>query len=135
MDLDSDPDPDSDPDSAIFDIDLLPSRRQKKINLKKVFFAYYFLKVHLHRFSKEVTKEYLVLGIKVWMIEGLYYRIRSRIRIREAQKHVDPDSEHCLRQLFFSPYLTPEILRFFPFKVFTSTSSPEALTSCWRTGE
>ncbi len=29
-----------------------PSRRQHKTNLKKCFSAYYFLKIHLHRFSK-----------------------------------------------------------------------------------
>jgi hypothetical protein len=40
-----DPNPDSDPDPAIFVSDL------QDVN-KKVFFSYYFLKVHLHHFSK-----------------------------------------------------------------------------------
>jgi hypothetical protein len=48
-----DPDLDADPDPAIFVSDL------QDINQKK--FAYYFLKVHLHHFSrkyhKEVTKQ------------------------------------------------------------------------------
>ncbi len=43
-----DPDPDADP--AIFLH--LPSRRQQKINLKKVFSPSYFLYIHLHHFSK-----------------------------------------------------------------------------------
>jgi hypothetical protein len=52
-------DPDSDPDPAIFVIDL---KRQQKTNFLKSFSSYYFLKVHLHHFSKtkspkEVTKQ------------------------------------------------------------------------------
>jgi hypothetical protein len=48
-----------DPDPAIFIIDLQDA---KKTNLKKSFPAYYFLKVHLHHFSKvksqkDVTKQ------------------------------------------------------------------------------
>jgi hypothetical protein len=51
-------DPDSDP--AIFDIDLQDAN--KKLILFLSFSAYYFLKVHLHHFSKikspkEVTKQ------------------------------------------------------------------------------
>ncbi len=42
LDLDSDADP------AIFVIDKMPT----KTNLKKSFSAHYFLKVHLHHFSK-----------------------------------------------------------------------------------
>jgi hypothetical protein len=54
-----DPDPDADPDPAIFITDLQDAN--KKI-LKKGFSAYYFLKEHLHQFSKiksqkEVTKQ------------------------------------------------------------------------------
>ncbi len=53
--MDPDPDPDADPDPAIFVIDL------QDFNFKKSFSANYFLKVHLHHFSKikspkEVTK-------------------------------------------------------------------------------
>jgi hypothetical protein len=48
-------DPDLDPDPAIFVIDLQDTK-------KKLISAYYFLKVHLHNFSKikgqkEVTKQ------------------------------------------------------------------------------
>ncbi len=50
----------TDPDPAIFVIDLQDAN--KKLIKKKVFSAYYFLKVHLHNFSKikspkEVTKQ------------------------------------------------------------------------------
>jgi hypothetical protein len=52
-------DPDADPDPAIFVTDLQGRQEQKKISK---FFANYFLKVHLHHFSKikthkEVTKQ------------------------------------------------------------------------------
>jgi hypothetical protein len=44
-------DPDPDPDPAIFIIDLQGA--DKKLScFKKSFSAYYFLKVHLHHFSK-----------------------------------------------------------------------------------
>jgi hypothetical protein len=43
-------DPDSDPDPAIFIIDLQDA--SKKIIFNTIFSAYYFLKVHLHHFSK-----------------------------------------------------------------------------------
>jgi hypothetical protein len=54
-----DPDPDSDQDIAIFVIDLQDA---KKTYFFKKFPAYYFLKVHLHHFTKikspkEVTKQ------------------------------------------------------------------------------
>jgi hypothetical protein len=53
------PDQDADPDPAIFVIDLKDAN--KKL-IKKIFSAYYFLKVHLHHFlkiksRKEVTKQ------------------------------------------------------------------------------
>jgi hypothetical protein len=44
-----DPDPNSDPDLAIFVIGLQDA--DKKL-FKKSFSAYYFVKVHLHHFSK-----------------------------------------------------------------------------------
>jgi hypothetical protein len=52
---------DLDPDPAIFVIDLQDASK-KLIYKKKSFSAYYFLKVHLHHFSrikiqKEVTKQ------------------------------------------------------------------------------
>jgi hypothetical protein len=48
-----------DPDTAIFVIDLQDANRKL---IKKSFYAYYFLKVHLHNFSKiksqkDVTKQ------------------------------------------------------------------------------
>jgi hypothetical protein len=43
-------DPDADPDPAIFVIVLQDAN--KKLNLKKSFSAYYFLKVHFYHFSK-----------------------------------------------------------------------------------
>jgi hypothetical protein len=45
-----DPDPDSDPDPAIFVIDL--QHASKKLIFNTIFAPYYFLKVHLHHFSK-----------------------------------------------------------------------------------
>jgi hypothetical protein len=55
-----DPDPDLDADPAIFVIDLQDAN--KNLIKKKVFLVYYFLKIHLHHFSKikshkEVTKQ------------------------------------------------------------------------------
>ncbi len=48
-------DPDSDPDPGIFVSDLQMTTRKKNfLN----FFAYYFLKLHLHHFKEEVTKQY-----------------------------------------------------------------------------
>jgi hypothetical protein len=52
-------DPDSDRDPAIFVIDLQDANKNL---IKKSFSAYYFLKIHLHHFSKikspkEVTKQ------------------------------------------------------------------------------
>jgi hypothetical protein len=48
--MDPEVDPDADPDPAIFVIDLQEANK-KQIFLMKLF-AYYFLKVHLHHFSK-----------------------------------------------------------------------------------
>jgi hypothetical protein len=53
-------DPDAYPDPALFVIDLQDANKNY---LKKSFSAYYFLKVHLHRFSKikspkKATKQY-----------------------------------------------------------------------------
>jgi hypothetical protein len=46
--MDLDPDPDADLDPAIFVSDLQ--------DVNKNFFAYYFLKIHLHHFSKKPQK-------------------------------------------------------------------------------
>jgi hypothetical protein len=45
-----DPDSDQDPDPAIFVIDLQDASKKQVFNT--IFSAYYFLKVHLHHFSK-----------------------------------------------------------------------------------
>jgi hypothetical protein len=77
-------DPDADPDPAIFVIDL--PKMPTKTNFLKVFFAFYFMKV-----SKFVL---------LFLLSDR--RIQIRIRIQEAQKHVDPvnpdpstDPQHC----------------------------------------
>jgi hypothetical protein len=55
-----------DPDPAIFVIDLQDAN--KKIIKKKCFSAYYFLKVHLHNFSKiKPKRSYKTVGIKVFL--------------------------------------------------------------------
>ena len=48
-------DPDPDPDPAIFVIDLQDT--SKKLIFNAIFSAYYFLKVHLHHFSKIKSKK------------------------------------------------------------------------------
>jgi hypothetical protein len=60
-------DPDADLDPAIY-VNNLPSRRQQNFFALSIF-AYYFLKVHLHHFSKikihtEVTKQ---VGFNVFL--------------------------------------------------------------------
>jgi hypothetical protein len=73
-----------DPDPAIFVIDLQDA--SKKLIFNTTFYAYYFLKVHLHHFSKiKVKKSHKLEGIKVFLLFMHVYR-----RIREAQKHVNP---------------------------------------------
>jgi hypothetical protein len=55
-----------DPDPAFFVIDLQIAN--KKIILKKSCSAYYFLKVHLHHFSKiKVVKTHKTVGINVFL--------------------------------------------------------------------
>jgi hypothetical protein len=58
--MDPDPDPDADTDPNIFVTELQDAN--KNLILFKKYFAYYFLKVQLHHFSKiksqkEVTKQ------------------------------------------------------------------------------
>jgi hypothetical protein len=61
-----DPDPNSDPDPAIFVIDLQDA--SKKLIFNTIFSAYYFLKVHLHLFSKiKSQKESQNRKIKVFL--------------------------------------------------------------------
>jgi hypothetical protein len=64
--MDPDSDPDADPHPSIFVSDLQVANKK----FDKSFPAYYFLKVHLHHFSKiksqkEVTKK--AVGIKVFL--------------------------------------------------------------------
>jgi hypothetical protein len=48
-------DPDSNPDPAIFVIDLQDAKKKQIFYL--IFSAYYFLKVHLHLFSKIISQK------------------------------------------------------------------------------
>jgi hypothetical protein len=85
----------------------------KNLFFNTIFSACYFLKVHLHYFSKiksqKEPENSRIQGFSDYfcmMIEGsgLFLhddrRIRIQSRIREAEKHVDPvdpdsDPEHC----------------------------------------
>jgi hypothetical protein len=79
---------DPDPDPAIFVSDLQDV--DKKI-VFKFFFAYYFLKVHLHNFSKTKShKEFLLFLLDDGRIRIRIHISDEWIRIREAQKHMDP---------------------------------------------
>jgi hypothetical protein len=82
-----------DPDPFIFIIDLQDAN--KKQILKK-FSAYYFLKVLLHHFLK-VKKKSQNSRNQGFSYYFLLNDRRIRIRIQEAQKHVDPadpDPQH-----------------------------------------
>jgi hypothetical protein len=99
-----------DPDPAIV-IDLQDAT--KKLIFNANFSDYYSLKVHLHHFSKiksrkesQNSRNQCYSYYFCMIIEGSGSRagrIRMHtsdewIRIREAQKHVDPvDPEHCLK--------------------------------------
>jgi hypothetical protein len=86
-----------DPDPAIFVIDLQDANK-KLIILKTSYSAYYFLKVHLHHFSKIISQKEVTKLLEsrffllFWlMIEGSGSRrsknIRNpRIRIRNTEK-------------------------------------------------
>ncbi len=64
--------------------------------------TYYFLKVHLHHFSKiksqkEVTKQYEARFFLLFLFDDKRIRIHTSdkwIRIQEAQKHTHPDPQH-----------------------------------------
>ncbi len=104
-------------DQGIFVIDLQDV--SKKLTFNTIFSACYFLRVHLHYFSKiKSQKESQNSGIQgfsyyfSFLHDDRRIRIQSRIRIhtsdqwiririREAKKHVDPvdpDPEHCFLQ-------------------------------------
>jgi hypothetical protein len=92
-------DPDPVPDPAIFVTDLQDANK----NFFPLSFpTYYFLKVHLHHFSK--IKSHKIVGIRVFLLfllDNRRTRIRTcdkRILIQEAQLHTDPadpDAQHC----------------------------------------
>jgi hypothetical protein len=79
---------------------------KKLIFYLKVFSAYYFLKVHLHHYSKiksqkEVTKQRESRFFLLFLLDDR----RIRIRIQGTPKHMDPtdldpdadqDPQHCL---------------------------------------
>jgi hypothetical protein len=89
---------DPDPDPAIYVIDLQDAN--KKLIFLKQFSVYYFLKSHIHHFSKiksskEVSKQQEERFFLLFLLADRRIRIRIHtcdlwIRIREAQKHVDP---------------------------------------------
>jgi hypothetical protein len=106
-DSDSDPDPDPDPNLALFVTDHPDAN-------KKLIFAYYFLKIHLHHFQRsKVKKNHKAVGIKIVLFllgdKRIWIRIhtyvkRIRIRIQEAQKHVDPVDPDSDPQHLFKVY-------------------------------
>ncbi len=87
-----------DPDPAIFVIDL--QHASKKLIFNTIFSAYYFLKVHLHHFSKiKIQKEsqnirnqgfsyyfcMMIEGSGSWNPKNMWIRwIRIRLRIRNT---------------------------------------------------
>ncbi len=73
-------DPDADPDPAIFVIDLQDAN--KKLIFLTSFSAYYFLKVHLHHFSKiknqkDVTKQYESRFLLLFLLGDRRIRIHN----------------------------------------------------------
>jgi hypothetical protein len=92
-----------DPDPAIFVIDLQDASKKKCFNT--IFSAYYFLKLHLHHFSKIKSQNESQNSRNQGFFSVFFHDDRRiRIRIREAQKHVDPDPDsdpdphHCKKQ-------------------------------------
>jgi hypothetical protein len=72
---------DLDPDPAIFVIDLQDASKIKFFYT--IFSAYYFLKVHLHHFSKiKVKKVHKIAGIKVFLT---ILHVDRRIRIHTSE--------------------------------------------------
>jgi hypothetical protein len=89
-----DPDPNADPDPSIFIIDLQDAN--KKLFKKKFFCILLFEGTFTSFFkSKKSKRNHKTVEIKVFLTILLNDR---RIRIQEAQKHmdpVDPDPQHC----------------------------------------
>ncbi len=127
-----------DPDPAFFVSDL------QDVN-KKYFFSskfFYFLKVHLHHFSKikshkqksqnrrsQCFSYYFCL-----MIEGSgSVSLTKWFRIREAQKHMDPtdpdpqhwkNTEKSLRQMYSLRFFMTSVLRIWPGFRFNGSLDP-----------
>jgi hypothetical protein len=97
-----------DPDPAIFITDLQDA--SKKLIFEHNFSAYYFLKLHLHHFSKiKVKKSHKIVGIKVfltifawWMKDpdSILWLVDPDPGGQKKVDPVDPDSnpdpQHCL---------------------------------------
>ncbi len=86
----------------------LPSRMETKIYFFSLsFVTYYFLTMHLYKFSKIKVKKksqncrnHKALAYYFFlMIEGSgsVPRTNGSGSIQEAQKHTDPDPQHCFR--------------------------------------
>ncbi len=94
-----------DPDPAIFVINLQDANKNQFLFKNFLCVLQYFLKVYLHTFSKiksqkEVTKQLESRFFLLFFLDD----IRIRIRIQEAQTHMDPtdpDPQHW----FTVPYL------------------------------
>ncbi len=76
-----------DPDHAIFVIDLQDANL--KLIFKKVFLHFEGTFTSLFK-NKKYKRSHKTVGIKVFL---RFLVADRRIRIREAQKHVDPDSD------------------------------------------
>ncbi len=100
-----------------------PSRCQQKTNFLKSFFAYYFLKVHLHHFSKikspkEVTNSrnqgftyYFCLLIE----ESGSIPLTNGSGSGKPKKHVDPDPEHWILVTQKMRFLRLRLIQLLPY--------------------
>jgi hypothetical protein len=86
MDPDPDADPDADPDPSIFIIDRPDAN--KKLILKNKFFCVLLFEGTFTSFFKEKSQKEVTEQSKSILLND------RRIRIQEAQKHVDPDPQH-----------------------------------------
>ncbi len=77
-----------DPDPAMFVIDLQDASK-KLIFFNTIFSAYYFLKLHLHHFSKiKVKKSHKIVGIKVFLTIFAWW---LKDPVPDPEKDPDPD--------------------------------------------
>jgi hypothetical protein len=94
-----------DPDPAIFVIDFQDANI--KLILKKVFLLFEGTFTSFFK-NKKYKRSHKTVGIKVFLRFLLADR---RIRIREAQKHVDPDSDPGLWYLVTQSFLSKECIK------------------------